>query len=84
MYTVEPYPDVEEQTAALPEAARAGYDEAVKVMELAPWNGRPYNDDMPNGSMRQLVFGPGGNGMATYLILEDQRRVDVLRVQWVG
>jgi hypothetical protein len=29
-----------------------------------------------------LAFGPGG--LVTYLILEDQRRVDVLQVHWVG
>jgi hypothetical protein len=34
--------------------------------------------------MRQLVFGPGGYGMVTYLVLEDEQRVDVLRVQWAG
>ncbi len=34
--------------------------------------------------MRTLVFGPYGNGIVTYLILEDQQRVDVPRVQWAG
>jgi hypothetical protein len=27
---------------------------------------------------------PGGRGMVTYLVLEDQQLVDVLEVQWVG
>jgi hypothetical protein len=53
-------------------------------MGLVPWNGRPYNQDKPDGNMRELVFGPGGSGTVTYLILEDQRRVDVLLVQWAG
>jgi hypothetical protein len=34
------------------------------------------------GAVRQLVFGAHGEGMVTYLILDDQRRVDVLRVLW--
>jgi hypothetical protein len=34
--------------------------------------------------VRTLVFGPGGDGLVFYLILEDQRRVDVLEVQWAG
>lgn len=38
----------------------------------------------PDGPMRQLVFGPGGYGMVTYLVLEDEQRVDVLRVQRVS
>jgi hypothetical protein len=54
----------------------------MTVLALVPWNGLPYNDDMPDGSMRQLVF--GHQRLVTYLILEDQGRVDVLRVQWVG
>ena len=36
MCAVEPYPDVEEQIAALSDAARAGYDEEVEVMKLVP------------------------------------------------
>lgn len=54
------------------------------VLTLVPWNGVAYSDDKPDGLMRQLVFGLGGKGLVTYLILEDQRRVDVLRVQWAG
>lgn len=84
MYTVEPYPEAEEAIAALPEAARAGYRDAVEVMALVPWNGRSYVCTKPDGPMRQIVFGPGGYGVATYLVLEDEQRVDVLRVQWAG
>ena len=42
------------------------------------------NKANPGGEVRQLVFGPGGRGMVTYLVLEDQQLVDVLEVQWVG
>jgi hypothetical protein len=82
VYTVEPYPEAEEAIAALPQAASAGYRDAVEVIRLVPWNGRPYVSTKPDGSMRQLVFGQGGYGMVTYLVLEDEQRVDVLRVQW--
>lgn len=81
-YELEVYPEAEEQIDALPPEVRSALDGAMTVLALVPWNGRPYNDDMPDGSMRQLVF--GRQGLVTYLILEDQRRVDVLRVQWVG
>lgn len=84
MYRVEQDPAVLEQLAALPLEALKGYAEAHKVMGLVPWNGRPYNQDKPDGNMRELVFGPRGSGTVTYLILEDQRRVDVLLVQWAG
>lgn len=34
--------------------------------------------------MRALTFGPDGRGDIVYLILEDQRRVDILVVIWLG
>jgi len=34
--------------------------------------------------MREFVFGVNGEGTVTYLLLEQQREVDVLLVQWVG
>lgn len=54
------------------------------MLRLVPWNGRSLNDTNPHAEVRQMVFGPGGRGLVTYLILEDQRRVDVLQVNWVG
>lgn len=73
-----------EQIAALPDDALAGYAEALGVLKLIPWNGLPISDANPDAEVRQLVFGPRGEGLVTYLILEDQRRVDALRVHWVG
>jgi hypothetical protein len=32
--------------------------------------------------LRRVLF--GNHGMITYLILEDQQRVDVLKVLWAG
>jgi hypothetical protein len=34
--------------------------------------------------MRTLVFGPSSEGKIVYLILEDQRRVDLLVVLWLA
>jgi hypothetical protein len=34
--------------------------------------------------MRTHPFGDHHQGLVTYLVLEDQRRVVVLRVMWVG
>jgi hypothetical protein len=51
---------------------------------LTPWDGEPYRDDKPNGNMRKIVFGPSGEGIAVYLVLEDQRRVLVVSVTWFG
>jgi hypothetical protein len=71
-----------DQIAALPIEALSHYAQVLGVLELAPWNGVPYNKNKPDGIMRTLLFG-GGRGKVTYLILEDQRRVDVLTVLWL-
>jgi hypothetical protein len=34
--------------------------------------------------MRKLLFGPEGAGEVIYLILEHDRRVELLRVHWIG
>lgn len=83
-YRIVVYPDAQDQLQALPSELLPHYAEVAKVMALVPWNGRPYNADKPDGIMREMVFGPGGSGTVTYMILEDQRRVDVLIVQWFG
>jgi hypothetical protein len=75
---------VRDQVAALPAEALSSYAEALSMLELAPWNGRPYHDAKPDGNMRELVFGKQGDGTVRYLILEHQREVHVLLVQWVG
>ncbi len=84
MYRVTTYPDAADQVAALDVAVLPAYAEALGVLELVPGNGRPYNEDRPDGPTRELMFGAGGNGMITYLILEDQREVHILLVQWLG
>jgi hypothetical protein len=57
--------------------------EALSVLELTPWNGRPYNAAEPDGWMRHLDL-TDGRGFVTYLVLDDQDRVDVLNVTWFG
>ena len=50
----------------------------------ALWNGTVYNSAKPESPMRALSFGPEDQGDIVYLILEDQRRVDLLVVPWMG
>lgn len=72
------------QIDALPTAAGAPFAEARVVLEVAPWSGDPLIGAKPDGAIRTTVFGPAGEGMITYLILDDQRRVDILDVMWIG
>jgi hypothetical protein len=84
VYRVVTYNEALEQIAALPAEALVYYAEIFGVRELAPSGGRPYNQDKPDGPMRELVFGANSEGTATYLILGQQREVHVLLVQWAG
>jgi plasmid stabilization system protein ParE len=84
VYAVESEHHALEQVAALPAEALPYYAELMTVLETAPWGGEPYDRQRPDGNMRTYVFGKHDQGMVIYLVLEDQRRVVVLRVLWAG
>ena len=84
MYSVETEQDALKQVAALPADALASYAEIMALLEVAPWSGDAYNRERPDANMRAHGFGEQGEGLVIYLILEDQRRVIVLRAIWVG
>jgi hypothetical protein len=46
--------------------------------------GSPHHEGNPDGAVRRWAFGPGQAGQVVYLILEDQRRVDILLVLWLA
>lgn len=82
MYTVITDEQAKPQVDALPAEALAAYAELRVVLETAPWSGRPYNLDNPDSALRVRSFAT--YGQVVYLILEHQRRVDILMVQWIG
>ncbi|GAB3457549.1 hypothetical protein [Actinophytocola sediminis] len=82
-YKIEVYPEVRDQIQALPPELLKEFAEAVSMLELTPWNSKPLNEDNPNAAVRQISFGYNGAVLLTFLILELQRRVDVLAVMWL-
>ncbi|MGH3794935.1 MAG: hypothetical protein ACRDSP_08605 [Pseudonocardiaceae bacterium] len=84
MYRVETDEAAHQQIDALPARALAGYAELRTLLEVSPWSGESINDKNPDGEVRTLTFGPHHEGMVTYLILDEQHRVDVLSVLWIG
>jgi hypothetical protein len=72
------------QIDTLPGDALTAFAEARAALELAPWNGAPYHRHRPDSPMRAISFGPHGQGDIVYLVLEDQRRVDILVVLWLA
>jgi hypothetical protein len=73
---------VQEQVAALPAEACPPTPRRRRLLEVAPWSGSPYRKEKPDGPMRTLPFGSSGG--VVYLILEQQREVHLLLVQWIG
>ncbi|ONI73398.1 hypothetical protein ALI144C_46715 [Actinosynnema sp. ALI-1.44] len=84
MYSYEILPEARDQVDGLPTAALPYYAELIAFLELTPWDALPYRDDNPDGNLRKVLFGSSAEGIAVYLILEDQRRVIVVSVTWVG
>jgi hypothetical protein len=80
LYTVTTDDESGPQIAALPAEALAAWAEARVLLEVNPWASDSYNRRNPDAPLRSLAFGSAG--MAIYLILEDLRRVDVVRVVW--
>ncbi|SFB48358.1 hypothetical protein SAMN05216266_113131 [Amycolatopsis marina] len=76
-------PQVRSQIRTVPAETLPLLADAMGVLELTPWNGRPYNEAAPDSWMRQLDIADG-RGFITYLVLDDQDRVDVLNVTWLG
>jgi hypothetical protein len=83
VYTYDAVPDAVAQVDALPVAALSAYAELIAFLELTPWEGASYREDKPDGPMRTMPFGKRAEGMAVYVILDDQRRVVVVSVTWL-
>jgi hypothetical protein len=74
---------VQHQLDALPPAALNAYLELRSTLETVPHNGRPLNPAKPDG-VRTFSFGPHGEGLVYYLVLDFEDRVEILDVKWLG
>ncbi len=77
-------PEVAATVAVLPDSVLPSLSEVFDVLRITPWNGPPYNDDKPDAAMRHWAFGPDNIGDVVYVILENVRRVEVVRITWLG
>lgn len=84
MYRVIPDSVVLDQLAAMPAELLPLVAEVFSLLELEPDCGRPYNASLPDGPIREFVFGANHEAAVTYLIVEHAREVHVLVVQWIG
>lgn len=82
-YEVRIQPEAQEQLDALPRSGALAFQELITFMQLTPWAGDSVDKDYPDRPLRTASFGDGA-GLATYLVLEQQQLVDVVRVLWTG
>ena len=80
MYRLSLDPIVEDQINAVPQEALRPLAELFALLETAPWSGEPFNPANPRGNMLTHAFGE--SGLATYLVLDEQREVYLLRIEW--
>ncbi|WP_274232522.1 hypothetical protein [Actinomycetospora straminea] len=71
---------MQDQIQALPAEAVDDFERLSRALEVNPWDSDPYVAGKPAGPLRTRAFGEGG--LVTFLVLEDQRRDDLLLVQW--
>ncbi|WP_371781095.1 hypothetical protein [Streptosporangium subroseum] len=80
MYQLTLDPVAEDQITAVPKEALRPLAELFTLLETAPWSGQPYNPANPKANMLTHAFGE--RGLATYMVLEEQREVYLIRVEW--
>jgi hypothetical protein len=74
-------PVAEDQIVAIPQEALGPVAELFTLLETAPWSGEPFNPANARSNMLTHAFGE--LGLATYLVLEEQREVYLLRIEWL-
>lgn len=84
MYRVTTDERSQPQIEALPQPAWAAFAELRVLLEVTPWSSDSINADNPDAGVRTRPFGADGQGLITFLILEELRRVDILDVLWIG
>lgn len=84
MYRVVTDDEIQRHLEVLPSTALAAFAELRVLLELNPWAGRSVNPANPDGPVRTMSFGSDHEGLAAYLILERDRRVDLVQLNWIG
>ncbi|RGA03450.1 hypothetical protein DI270_019010 [Microbispora triticiradicis] len=82
MYKVDLDPGARQQVEALPTEAINPFLELRALLETHPWSGQRLNPDNPKANMLTHAF--GRCGLAVYLVLDEQREVHILRIDWLG
>lgn len=84
MYRVVVQDQAQATVNALPVEGLLRWFGVLDLLETQPWAGRVSRPENPDANILSLAFGPDSEGLATYMVLERDREVHVLEVQWLG
>ena len=74
-----------QEFAALSQSARAELARFLDAVVIADPMGYQWRRDEPSPQpMRMLHFGPGDEGLVTFLVYPPDQLVLVVRIQWLG
>ncbi len=82
-YTIDVDPAAQAVIDVLPPDLLNTLVDVFAVLELEPWSAPSIAPETnPDGAVRTI--GLGRSAMLVYLVLDDEQRVDVLRIVWAG
>lgn len=82
-YSVDVDPIAQAVIDVLPASLLSTLADVFAVLERDPWSAPSVAPETnPDGAVRTVRL--GDSAMIVYLVLDDRRRVDVLRIVWVG
>lgn len=84
MYRVVVQDEGQAAVNALPADGLTSWFGVLDLLEVQPWSGQVSRPGNPDANILTLAFGPNAEGMATYMVLDRDREVHVLEVQWTG
>jgi plasmid stabilization system protein ParE len=81
VYEVNLFDEARTTLAGLPPDALKSLAELFDLLAIQPYAGRLYG--RPSSDLRTIALADG-RILAVWLVLEDQQRVEILRILWLG
>ena len=81
MYRVNLLDEARDAIAGIPPNALKALAELMNLLAIQPYAGRLYG--APGSDLRTIAVADG-RVLAVWLVLEDQQRVEILRLLWLG
>lgn len=83
MYSIGKDKRIDEQISALPAESLSSFAETMAFLEITRGQDSSVDLITPRANILSKVFGPEGRGLVVYLVMERDRRVELLEVLWL-